>query len=344
MELICQHLVGADLLQLSEVSRGWNKVISKSEKEMKKIQLMIDEDSKREFDMDVIRFSERKYAHVAVRKLFRSRDHIFQLLNKLQGSLETIDTCFDIDMGELHLPHVKSLAIRTNRCFPRGLLTSVSTLTKLHLAGSIENPVIVVLCLTSNLQLKELILEQKAPTSLFQHINASPEFQLTTFKCDKASFPEQVERNFLAFLSRHVNTLEVLKLLQCSEKLMESIVNAMPKLRTVTFGGISHNEIPFLRLNEHPALEELNLIMVRTSTMKYLVEAAPKLKKVYTAGLSQNFLHFLADCVPTLRQLQYAYPAKGEDEGFTTEDFLDSYNYFIEDFADVNGDIEIEQI
>lgn len=307
--LVFQHLTGSDLLRLSEVSRMFYQLTSRKE-ELLKIQIIVKEGWDREFDAEVIRHTNRKYTSINVNQLLRRRDQVLKLFNNFAEHLMSIETCFDFEMGEILLPHLKFLRInmKLGIYLQKGLLSCVSNLERLQISGEVRFPENIVNCLKSNIGLKELALEDGTAEAVFRCMMKQPiEVQLNVLKIYKSDFKEPALTNFCDFLETQVDSLKELKLLRCDLRVMADIFNELPNLKRLTYSPSNYDFFPKPEFQEHMNIEEMNLILVNNDQFENLLSHVPNLKNLYIADPSVQMFKFLIYNAPGLREFRFAY-------------------------------------
>lgn len=306
--LILDHCAGSDLLELSQVSPTWNKVIAGYKDFHKKIRLVIDENERRELDDCTAENLTRAYQDLEVVRLFRRRSSVFKVISNCAEFLVTIDTVFDFEMGEVMLPQLRQLSIRTRKFFEEGLLNATTGLTKLHIAGINNFPFSIVECLKANEGLKELELNTEASIQTFDHLSEQIGIQLTSLKLGNANFElgSNVERNLIQFLKTQ-SSLMSLKLLNCDFIVFNKIFNGMPNLRSISYSPFKEGFIPPLRFKSHNNLVELKLILVSKTLLQRLLEATPNLRTLYVSDPTFSMIQHVMFNSPQLRQLSFAY-------------------------------------
>lgn len=308
--LILQHLSGSDVLNLSEVSHEWYQLIACSEDEIKKFHLEIAEGWDREFDIEDVENSSRRYNSVKVKRLFRQRDHIPPMFVYLADFLVSIDTVFDFDMKGIQLPNVRSLRMRTtsvSSIIEDGLLGAVTNLTKLELSGPKFNWSKVISCLEANAGLVELSLENEVPEEIFKTLDHSIEAQLQVFKVDKANFSHCIHVNLLKFLAHHLLSLVELKILRCDVYVFNDIFNGLTNLRSLTYSPAVYSSFHGFELKDHPKLEELNLVCISPPILQHILPCVPHLKKLYISDPTIQMFRFVLFKAPCLREFKYAF-------------------------------------
>lgn len=345
-ENILQHLSGADVLNLSEVSLDWYKIIGKSSKAMDKIQLVIKENWSREFDFEVVENSERKYEHIKVSELLRSRKEVAKMLEKFADSIVSIDTRFDIEMNEVKLLNLKSLVIST-RCSSSyvegGIMTATSSLEELKLRGLTHFPGEIIGCLEKNTGLKELVLEDGAQTTLLANLTfeIGVGIQLKSLKIDSLDYPDEIINKFFSFLRTQIECIEDIKLLNCKYITMVSIFSNLKSLRRLTFAALHPYTFQNTQVKPNPSIRELNLISVNDLMLRSLLPKAPKLQKLYIADPTWKMFDFITFNSPSLRLFRYAY---FENCNKTFVDAIAHYEQECEKYKNVNKNIAIAQV
>lgn len=345
---ILQFLSGAELLVLSEVSRGWYQLIAQSAEAMNKIQLVINENWYREFDINDLINSTRRYKHVKVGQLLRRRDHVFSLLWKYSYCLCSIDTYFDIKMRGLQMPFVRSLAIRKVRSckdlnietvFKDGLFSACKVLVKLEIAGETNCPETVINCLRSNENLKELIIDYNASHEIFAYYDHTWLFELKTLSMGKAFFASTIESNVCQFLSTQTASVQDLKVLHCDIQLLYKIFNAMKSLKSLTFSPVLTQVLYHDSFMTHDNLQEMKMIGVSMKYLEYMLPAAPNLKKLYISNPTTEMVTYVLAGTRALREFRYAFI---EDGDYTNQKLLERYQDLKADSRyNVNRNIEI---
>lgn len=301
---------------------------------MSKIQLVIDENIERKFDLEILKHSIRKYINVKVVKLFQSREQVCKMITNFADFLVCINTAYDFEMNGVQLPCVKSLTLQTrtpSKHFRNGLLSAVKNLTKLHLSGCDILPIYIISCLESNTNLTELVLGSSVSMILFNE-TLNVEFHLKTLKLDSLNLTNKAENNLKDFMKSQAESIESLKLLNCSFALMVYILNRMKVLRHFTFSHESPLEIIDMRsLLFNKNLRELNFLSNDEQILEMMLGKFPFLKKLYVGSprieLVERILH-----LPLLKEFCYA--------------FVSNSNVTIDEIKEIfcNRDIEISQI
>lgn len=307
-ELIMQHLSVTDLLQLSETSTEFNRVVSSS-KQMKKVAIVIKENWTREFEFDEHSNTQRVYRHLKVVELLRRREQVFKVIENCSEFLSSIDTTFDFEMNGLQLPSVSSLVIRVmskHSHFEHGLLTAVTNLKKLELSGPMKYPENVVSCLERNPNMEELILSNEAPGQVFERLNRQVAIKLKSLKLDKANFPIPFEVNLMNFLHHNADSIEELKLLDCDLSFIPKVFNDLPKLRKLTLSPKECKYIPRMKIVPNQCIEELNFILTPVPLLQMLLMRT-KVKKLYISNLTEIMYRSVLYTIPTMREFRYAY-------------------------------------
>lgn len=344
---ILQFLNGSELLVLSEVSRGWYQLIARSAATMNKIQLVINENWSREFDIRDLKNSSRPYKHVKVRQLLRRRDHVFSLLWKYSDCLTSVDTFFDIRMQGLQMPFVRSLAVRKvynhkalkiETVFKDGLLGACKDLVKLEIAGETKCPETFISCLRSNENLKELIIDHEASQEFFTYYDHTLIFELRTLKVNTTFYTAEIV-NVCHFLSTQIASVQDLKVLNCHFQLLCNIFNAMKNLKRLTFSPALKEFLFHANFMTHDNLQELNMICVPQKYLEYMLPAAPNLKKLYISNPTINMVNYMLKKTRALREFRYAYLENSEMTDLTL--FQQYQDAKTDPRLDINRNIEI---
>lgn len=311
-ECFFEYLSGSELLVASEVSSKWNKIIGNSTKAMAKIQLVIKEHWKREFTYDIMKNSERKYANVKVEELLRSRNEVSKFLQEFAESIVSVDTRFDIEMDGVMLPNLKSLVINTRHTssyVQGGLMTAATNLEKLCLSGASMHPQEIIECLVANTELKELVFESEVQTGVLPNLTyeIGTGFQLKSLKLDSINNSEEVANSFASFMRSQADSIEEIKILQCSFLLMTDIFNNMKNLKRVTYGAVQSCQSGHRALKVNTSIVELNLVRVNELIMKAFVAKLPKLQKLHISDPTWRMFDFVTYKVPSLRFFSFAY-------------------------------------
>lgn len=305
---ILKYLSGNDLLNLTEVSRQWNQLIGQSPVAMNKIQLVINENWSREFDIEDVISSERQYKHIKITSLLRRRDHVYQFFDQFASSLVSIDSLYDFDMNGLQLPHLEWLAIRgpyKHIFLDDSLLDAVVNLKTLIIEGSTRFPEKIISCLKLNPGLKELVLEYGATEDVFKCMTHPVDIHLKTLKLDKVSI-RYIEANIGKFLGTQVNSLEELKLMNCDVLFFCKIFNTMKNLRCLTYSPDDSSYVPRPYFEPNESLVELRLIVVSAPLLQLLLPAVPKVEKIYLSDPTLSMLRFALFSHPSLMKISFA--------------------------------------
>lgn len=342
--LVLNHFSGSDLLELSQVSPAWNKVIACYENFHKKIRLVIDENGRRELDDCTADNLARTYHDLEVIRLFRRRSSVFKVISNCAEFLVTINTVFDFEMGDVMLPKLRQLSIRANKFFEEGLLNATTGLTKLHIAGLNNFPFSIIECLKANEGLKELELDKEASKQTFDHLNELVGIHLTSLKLEYANFiyGTDVERNLIQFLVTQQSSLMSLKLLNCDFLMFNKIFNGMPNLRSIMYSPFKEGFKPPLRFNSHDNIVDLKLILVSKDLLQRLLEATPSLKTLYVSDPTINMIKLVMFNSPELRQLSFAYCG---DRNWSLKDIEEYFKTQVDKgYNDLNHELTFKQI
>lgn len=343
-DLVLQHLTGSDVLKMTEVSREWNQLITKTNDQESKIQLSITENWGMEFDADVVKNTTRKYSSIKVNTLLRTRNQVFKLFCNFAEFLITVNTRFDFDMNGLKLPSVKSLAITMldyPHFFENGLLSSVNGLMKLEISGKNPFPEKIVECLQSNPGLIELVLEEGAENAI-KCLNEPVNIKLKVLKMNKAHFTPAVEANFVKFLASQIDSLQELKLLHCDFMLMCRIFNNMKNLRRLTFSPSNRDFFQSVSLKPQENLEELNLILVSSLTLQSFLQQTPNLKKLYISDPTSAMFKFVIDESLSIEEFRFS---SFRGVNVNMDDVIEFYEHEISnDQSNINKRLKIIQI
>lgn len=314
---ILQFLDGSDLLRLSEVSSGWYSFIAQSSQAMDKIQVVIDDNWDREFVFEVVEASHRRYKHLKIVNLLRTREHVKRLIFKNSSSLCSIDSYFDFKLNGLQLWSVKSLAFRQRErttvmrsasVFDDGFLSVCNMLTKLEIAGQTHSSDAIINCLRSNKQLEELVMDANAASEFISYYRPQTRFpfKLKTLKLGAAGFMGLgSDLKLLDFLSSQAETIQTLKVIHCGIDLLYHIFKTMDNMECLTFSLEFNNEYRSdFRIQQK--LKDLRLIEVRYSLSEAILAAAPNLEKLYMSRPTVYLVQHVLFNVPSLREFSFA--------------------------------------
>ena len=345
-ELIFKTLSASDLLNLSMVSKGFYKIIGKSPFLIGKIQLNITETWNREFTCEDVQHSERKYAHVKIEELLRSRDEVRKMLMKFSDSVVTITTRFDIEMHGLILPKLQVLQINTRQASSYvefGLMMSTLNLSKLSLHGTTPYPTEVIKCLENNTGLKELVFEGGAANNVIGFLSAEigTGFQLKTLKFDNSS--DYHQGKFFEFLHTQFAYIEDFKAYNFKFEIMAQMLKCMTNLERLTYSpSYPMSKIQSSQLNSARSIVELNLINVDEDLVRVFLEKTPRLQKLYIGTPTWRMFDFLLYNLPSLREFRFAF-----FEPKSQKTLEDARTYHIAEgrkHIDVNKNISLIQI
>lgn len=177
-----------DLITLTMVSKDLNEMISNSKYIMAdKLKLCIDERWSKEFELDDVTKSSRKYQTLQVKSLLRRQSEVMKAIAHFSRSLTTIITVFDFDMKGFKLPSLKTLEMRIaeGQYYDKGLLSAVNHLESLTLYGSYrhDDPAVIMLCLSNNPGLKKLEFDGQIGYEVFSKMHQIYfDFQLKVHK------------------------------------------------------------------------------------------------------------------------------------------------------------------
>ncbi|CRK93254.1 CLUMA_CG006797, isoform A [Clunio marinus] len=323
-ELMIQHLSGTDLINLSETSKEWYKTIAYSPEAIQKIQLVIDEDWGHEFEFDDVKDSYRGYRSIKIKSLLRRRCQVLQTIIHFGDHLTHLSTSFDFHMEGYKLPMLKFLEFRLLNNSPMledGLLSSVTTLTKLEVSGSVILPQYVVACLHSNPDLETLIIEycvEKVFSFMFTPIN----IKLKTLKVNKACFSFPNTNKFHDFVISQASTLEELKILNCEVTSLRLLLDSLNNLKCLTFSPCKGMVYDCLRFSTYSQLTDLNLIGVTAPVLDVLLLSFPNLYKLYIADPTIQMISSTFLLSEELREFNYAFVRGGD---YTTADILELF-------------------
>lgn len=310
--LIFQHLSGSELLTLSETTRQCYQLVAASNLAINKIQLSIDEKSDRIFKWSDMKNSKRNYPTLKVKNLVRNREEVALMIVRFSHMLISIETNYDFSLKGLLIPKLRTLIISINnnaKLFFDGLLNAATNLDKLHFSGITREPVIIIECLYSNVQLKELVLEKGAPSIVFRFMKDTVFLGLKKLKCDNVDFLRDRESShFYDFLKCQSDSLIELKVLRCEMGTLSDYLESLPNLVKLTYSSPPYTcRNKKVKFNMHQRLRELNLITTSTYDIKKLVCMAPRVRKLYIADVTQEIFLYIIRYLPYLREFHYAY-------------------------------------
>ena len=347
-ELIFKKLSASDLLTVSMVSKGFYKIVGQSTFLMSKIQLNIKEFWNKEFFFEDVKHSERKYAHVKIEELLRSRDEVGKMLIKFSPSIVSIFTRFDFNIHGVMLPKLEVLQINTRHSSSYvecGLMLSALNLSKLSLHGTTPYPSEVIKCLENNTGLKELVFEGGAANNVIGVLNAEigTGFQLKSLKFDNL-LADFHQGKFFEFLHTQFASIEDFKALNLKFEMMAQMLKCMTNCKRLTYSP--SYPMPKVRLsqllNVSHSIVELNLINVEEDLVRIFLEKMPRLQKLYIGTPTWRMFDYLLYNLPSLREFRFAF-----FEPRSRKSLEDACLYHIAEgrkHLDVNKNISIVQI
>lgn len=311
-ELIFQHLTGAELLKVSEVSPRWYRSTAKSNVMMKKIKLSL-EDGERAFRENIFclaLLSPRDYQHLYV--CSQNKRAIIETFAKSLVSVEV--KTYDVALLDVDLPNVKKLHINGD-AIAFGLLSCVKYLEELHVE-SIRMSAIKTLkeCLERNIGLKRLSLGS-SPSALFNHdLSNDFDFDLDTFVV-RTIFLRDTE-NLLKFMASQTSSLEAVAIhvTHCDSFLLNNVVNSLPKLTALYIHGVDIHGIALpqdlpegldLKVNKSITFVYANKLCLKNLVeLKKFLRAVPSLECLRVMDASTEATGVIVRNCPRLQEFR----------------------------------------
>lgn len=309
--LIVQHFSGKEVLELFKVSQEWNVLLSKSNKAMSMIELVINESytySTRQ--VDVLESSDRLYRKMRFDRCRKNYKRKLNLIEKFSQSLVELELALrrrDVDFlpRKVTFPKLTVLSLRGQvAATVETLFEDVRTLKKLAISKSLykTRSSEYVHWIIEQTKLKELIVYVRDDDIFAHSLIAHAPFALNTLliqygePCPILSLTAR--QNFNSFMLRMSSSLTTLHLDHCFQEDIK-LIHRMLSLKNFSIRSLGIKEMNGLKIKPNVSVVDFKHAIIS----KLLIGLFPNLEVLQTNYINKEDLEWVVKHSLNLKML-----------------------------------------